>query len=51
MILILEDDAVRVMSVRGAVSRAQAIVKEYIPSGARLTEELLADRRADAANE
>lgn len=51
LVLTLEDDALRIMSLHAAIRRAQAIVRQYIPEGARLSDELLADRRLEAAHE
>lgn len=51
LVLTLEDDALRIMSLDAAIRRAQAIVRQYIPEGARLSDELLADRRLETAHE
>lgn len=51
LVLILEEDALRIMPLAGAIKRAQALVRQYIPEGTRLADELLADRRAEAAHE
>ncbi|MBK6768199.1 MAG: AbrB/MazE/SpoVT family DNA-binding domain-containing protein [Ardenticatenales bacterium] len=51
LVLTLEDDALRIMSLNAAIRRAQAIVRQYIPEGTRLSDELLADRRVEAAHE
>ena len=51
LVLILEEDALRIMSPAAAIKRAQALVRQYIPEGTRLADELLADRRAEAAHE
>jgi len=41
----------RVRPYRDAVARAQAIVRKYIPAGVSLSEELIADRRAESERE
>ncbi len=51
LVLILEDDALRIMPLGAAIRRSQALVRQYIPEGTRLSDELLADRRAEAAHE
>ena len=49
VILDLEDGVMRMMTLRGAVQRAQALVRQYIPEGRDLVEELLRERREEAA--
>lgn len=48
LVLILEDDGLRILSLSAAIRRAQALVRRYVPEGARLSDELLADRRVEA---
>ena len=45
------DGELRVRPYRDALARAQAIVRQYIPEGVSLSEELIADRRAEAERE
>jgi AbrB family looped-hinge helix DNA binding protein len=45
------DGELRVRPYREAIARAQAIVRKYIPAGASLSEELIAERRAEAERE
>lgn len=47
----LRDGELRVRSLRRAVERAQALVRQYVADGVSLSEELIGDRRADAARE
>ena len=47
LVLRLEDDAVRIVSLGRAVERAQAIVARYA-RGRRLSDELIAERRREA---
>jgi AbrB family looped-hinge helix DNA binding protein len=51
VIVALEDDAIRLMSVPSAVKRAQAIVRRFVPPGVSLVDELIAERRAEGARE
>ena len=51
VIVQLEDDAVRVLTLRQAVERAQAIVRRRIPQERSLARELIADRRTEADRE
>ncbi|MCC7020897.1 MAG: AbrB/MazE/SpoVT family DNA-binding domain-containing protein [Ardenticatenales bacterium] len=51
LLLILEDDGLRILSIGAAVRRAQALVRQYIPEATRLSDELLADRHVEVANE
>ena len=41
----------RVRPYRDSIARAQAVVREYIPAGVSLSDELIADRRAEAERE
>jgi bifunctional DNA-binding transcriptional regulator/antitoxin component of YhaV-PrlF toxin-antitoxin module len=47
----LEDGVLTLETVDAAVRRAQAIVRQYIPEGVSLVDELIAERRAAAENE
>ncbi len=49
VLLSLEDGEIRVISTRRAVARAQSLVRRYIPKGSKLSEELIKDRREEAA--
>lgn len=51
VVLRVEDEELRVMSLDQAIRRAQRAVRKYLPKGARLSEELIAERRAEAARE
>jgi len=46
-----EDGALQVESRLQAVARVQREIRKYIPEGRLLSEELIADRRAEAARE
>jgi antitoxin PrlF len=49
VLLSLEDGEMRVVSTRQAVVRAQALVRRYVPKNRKLSEELIKDRREEAA--
>ena len=52
LLVIREDEGRLVLeSVDDAVRRAQALVRRYAPDAQNVTDELLAERRADAARE
>ncbi len=51
VILNLQDDELRVISARKAISRAQAIVRKYVGDGRSLSEELIQERRREAKRE
>ncbi len=48
LVLDIRDGELRVRSLRRAVERAQALVRQYIPADARLSEALIRQRRAEA---
>ena len=47
----LEGDEVRIVSRAGAIARAQELVAKYVPPGVSLVDELIAERRREAARE
>jgi hypothetical protein len=49
--LLLEDGSLRVMSVKEGIRRAQALVAKFGQPERVLSEELIADRRREAALE
>ena len=51
VLLRLEDGELRVYTFDQAVRRAQAIVRQYIPEGRLLSEELITERRREAERE
>jgi AbrB family looped-hinge helix DNA binding protein len=51
LVLLLEDQSIRVLTPREAIRRAQAIIRSYIPEGPRLSDELIEDRRREAERE
>ena len=51
IVLSMEEDRATLMTHKAAIKRAQARLAKYIPPGISLSEELLADRREEAARE
>ena len=47
----LEDGEIRIRSIDEGIRRAQALVRAWIPADRSLVDELIADRRAEAARE
>lgn len=47
----LEDDELRIISRKAAVRRAQEIVARYVPENVSLVDQLIAERRREAAME
>ena len=51
MVLRLHDGELRLTTVREGIRRAQQIVRRHVPAGRSLADELIAERRAEAAIE
>jgi AbrB family looped-hinge helix DNA binding protein len=51
IVLRLEDDEIRIASLRGQVQRVQKMVQRYIKPGTRLSKELIRERRRAALHE
>ena len=47
VVMVLEDGEVRILSLKQAVARAQALVRRYVPEGTSLASELIAERREE----
>jgi AbrB family looped-hinge helix DNA binding protein len=47
----MEDGELRVIGRMAAIEQAQALVRKFVPEGVSLSDELIADRRAEAAKE
>ncbi|MDE8654263.1 AbrB/MazE/SpoVT family DNA-binding domain-containing protein [Novosphingobium album (ex Liu et al. 2023)] len=45
------DGELRVRSLKSALTRIRAMVREHVPPGVSLAKELIADRRAEAARD
>jgi bifunctional DNA-binding transcriptional regulator/antitoxin component of YhaV-PrlF toxin-antitoxin module len=48
VILVLDEEGVRLVTPRQAVARAQALVRKYVRSGEGLARELIEERRREA---
>lgn len=47
--LTLEDGEIKLVSTRQAIARAQALVRRYVPKDRSLSQELIRERREEAA--
>jgi AbrB family looped-hinge helix DNA binding protein len=47
----LENGEIHLLTPKAAMRRAQAIVRQFVPEGVSLVDELIADRREEAARE
>lgn len=48
LVLILEENSLRVLTPKEGIRRAQALVRSYIPEGRLLSDELIEDRRKES---
>lgn len=51
LVMSLDDGEIRLMTIPTAVRKAQAIVRQYVPEGVSLVDELLEDRRHEVERE
>jgi antitoxin PrlF len=51
VVLRIEDDEVRISTLKGRIARAQRLVRRHVKPGTSLVDELIADRRRAAADE
>ena len=49
VLLLLEEDEIRIVTARQAIQRAQALVRRHIPEGRSLSKELIRERREESA--
>lgn len=49
--LTLDGNSVRILTQKESIRRAQALFRELVPEGTSLADELIAERRREAANE
>ena len=49
VVLFLEEGEIRIITARQAIHRAQTLVRRYVPKGRSLSEELIRERREEAA--
>jgi len=50
VVIVLDDQGLRLLTVEQAVARAQAMGGRYVPPGTLLSQELIDDRRSEAAS-
>jgi bifunctional DNA-binding transcriptional regulator/antitoxin component of YhaV-PrlF toxin-antitoxin module len=51
LVLVLEPGALRVLTPREGLRQAQALVREHIPRGRRLADELIEERRKESEHD
>lgn len=51
VVLRIEDNELRITTMKHRVARAQRLVRKHIRAGVSLVDELIADRRKEAKNE
>lgn len=51
VILRLDDDEIHIFNLRQAIHHAQGLVREHVPQGRSLVDELIAERRCEASRE
>ncbi len=51
VLLRFDDGELRILTPRQAIRRAQELVRQYVPEGVSLADELIAERRLEAARE
>ncbi len=51
IIMHLDDEGLHLYTPAQAVARAQALVRRYVPEGRSLSDELISERREEAARE
>lgn len=47
----VENNSIRILTQKEAIRKAQELVRKFVPEGVSLVDELIADRRKEAANE
>jgi AbrB family looped-hinge helix DNA binding protein len=51
VVLRMEDDELRITTIKRRLERAQRLVRKYVKPGTSLVDELIAERRREARNE
>ena len=51
IVLRIEDDELRITTLKGRIERAQRLVRQHVKPGTSLVDELIAERRETARNE
>lgn len=49
VVMVLEEGELRVIGVHQAITRAQSLVRRYVPEGRSLSQELIQERREEAS--
>jgi AbrB family looped-hinge helix DNA binding protein len=49
VLVMLDGDGMRIVSLKAAIAHAQALVRAHVPAGVHLADDLLADRRREAS--
>ena len=47
----VDGESLRILTQKGSIKRAQALVRKFVPKGVSLVDELIEDRRREAAND
>lgn len=50
LIILLEEDGIRLLTPQQGIKRAQALVRQYVPEGKSLVDELIQERRKESLN-
>ena len=48
LVLVLEENSLRVLTPREGIRRAQSLIRAYVPEGVRLSDELIEERRRES---
>jgi bifunctional DNA-binding transcriptional regulator/antitoxin component of YhaV-PrlF toxin-antitoxin module len=51
LMMTLDDGMIRILTPQKVIQRVQEMVRRYVPEGVSLADELIAERRAEAARE
>jgi AbrB family looped-hinge helix DNA binding protein len=51
IVLRMEDDELRITTLRARIARAQRLARKYVKPGVSIVDEFLTERRAEAARE
>jgi len=48
LVLVLEENSLRMLTPREGIRRVQSLVRAYVPEGVRLSDELIEERRRES---